>query len=91
MISFPLIVFVRKFFKHFCKNKEQTTAHNTAQGQSTNVFKSIKDGNQSGEDEGLTGVMSKLVSQQSSPNVDIDVFHGNLLDFNCLMSLFEEM
>ena len=91
MISFPLIIFVRIFFKHFCKNKGQTRAHNTAQGQRTNLFKRIKDGNQSGEDVRLTGVMRKLLSQQSSPHIDIDMFNGNLLEFNCLMSLFDEM
>ena len=35
--------------------------------------------------------MCKLLSQQSAPNVDIDMFDGNPLEFNYFMSLFEEM
>ena len=35
--------------------------------------------------------MCKLLSQQSAPNVDIDVFDGNPLKFNYFMSIFEEM
>ena len=35
--------------------------------------------------------MCKLLSQQSAPNVDIDMFDGNPLVFNYFMSLFEEM
>ena len=36
-------------------------------------------------------MMCKLLSQQSAPNVDIDMFDGNPLEFNYFMSLFEEM
>ena len=35
--------------------------------------------------------MCQLLSQQSAPNVDIDMFDGNPLVFNYFMSLFEEM
>ena len=38
-----------------------------------------------------TGMMCKLLSQQSAPNVDIDIFDGNPLEFNYFMSIFEEM
>ena len=39
----------------------------------------------------MTGMMCKLLSQQSAPNVDIDMFDGNPLEFNYFMSIFEEM
>ena len=39
----------------------------------------------------MTGMMCKLLSQQSAPNVDIDMFDGNPLEFNYSMSIFEEM
>ena len=35
--------------------------------------------------------MCKLLSQQSAPNVDIDMFDGNPLEFNYFMSIFEEI
>ena len=33
----------------------------------------------------------KLLSQQSGPNVDIDMFDGNRLEVNYFISIFEEM
>ena len=39
----------------------------------------------------MTGMMCKLLSQQSAPNVDIDMFDRNPLEFNYFMSIFEEM
>ena len=32
-----------------------------------------------------------MLSQQSAPNVDIDMFGGNPMEFNYFMSMFEEM
>lgn len=36
-------------------------------------------------------MMCKLFSQQSTTNVDIDVLDGNSLEFNYVMSMFEEI
>ena len=36
-------------------------------------------------------MMCKLLSQQSATNVDIDVLDGNALEFNYVMSMFEEI
>ena len=36
-------------------------------------------------------MMCKLLSQQSATNVDIDVLDGNSLEFNYVMSMFEEI
>ena len=36
-------------------------------------------------------MMCKLLSQQSAPNVDIDMFDGNPLEFTYFMLIFEEM
>ena len=39
----------------------------------------------------LAGMMCKLLSPRSAPNVDFDVFDDNPLEFNYFMSIFEEM
>ena len=72
-------------------NMQMDRAHNATLEQRTKDLRSSKDGNQSETDDGLTGMMCKLLSQQSAPNVDIDVFDGNPLEFNYFMSIFEEM
>ena len=36
-------------------------------------------------------MICELLSQQSAHNVDIDMFDGNPLEFNYIMSIFEEM
>ena len=36
-------------------------------------------------------MMCKLFSQQSATNVDIDVLDGSSLEFNYVMSMFEEI
>ena len=41
--------------------------------------------------EGVTGMMYKLLLQQSAPDIEIDVFDGNLLEFNYFTLLFEEV
>ena len=66
-------------------------AHKITPEQKTREFRSSKDGNQSERDIRLTGMISKLLSQQSARNVDIDVFDGNPLEFKYFMSMFEEM
>ena len=66
-------------------------AHNATTEQRTKEFKSSKYGNQNEKDDGLTGMMYKLLSQQSAPNVDLDISDGNPLEFDYFMSIFEEM
>ena len=36
-------------------------------------------------------MMCKLLPQQSAANVDIDLLDGNSLEFNYVMSMFEEI
>lgn len=36
-------------------------------------------------------MMCRLFSQQSATNVDIDVLDGSSLEFNYVMSMFEEL
>ena len=65
--------------------------HNARLEQRTKEFRSSKDGDQSDWEEGLIEMMCKLFSQQSATNVDIDVLDGNSLEFNYVMSMFEEI
>ena len=62
-------------------NMQMDKVHNATSEQRTKEFRCSEDGNQSERDEGLTGVMCKLFSQQSTPNVDIDVFDRSPLQF----------
>ena len=72
-------------------NTQINRAHNATQEKRTKELRSSKDGEQSERDDGSTGMMCRLLSQQSTPNVDIDVFDGSPLEFNYFMSIFEEM
>ena len=65
--------------------------HNARLEQRTKGFRSSKDGDQSDWEEGLIEMMCKLFSQQSATNVDIDVLDGSSLEFNYVMSMFEEI
>ena len=40
-------------------------------------------GDQNEKEDGLKGMICKMLSQQSATNFDIDMFDGNLLEFNC--------
>lgn len=40
--------------------------------------------------EGLTWIMSKMVSKQSAPDIHTDVFDRNLLEFKCFKWIFEK-
>ena len=51
--------------------------YNATPEQRTKEFRSKKYGTQNEKDGELTGMMSKLLSQQSAPNVDIDMLDGN--------------
>ena len=66
-------------------------AHIATPKQRTKEFRSNKYGNQNEKDDGLTGMMCKLLSQQSTPNVDLDVFDGNPMEVNYFMSILGEM
>ena len=72
-------------------NMQMDRAHIATPEQRTKEFRSNKYGNQNEKDDGLTGMMCKLLSQQSAPNVDIDVFDGNPMEVNYFMSILEEM
>ena len=66
-------------------NMQMDRTHNATLEQRTKELRRSKDGNQSERDEGLTRMMCKLLSQQSAPNVDIDLLDGNPLEFNYFM------
>ena len=50
----------------------------TKQAEPTNLF-----------NQTATDVLCQLLRQQAAPEVDIEVFHGNLLNFKYFMSLFK--
>ena len=41
-------------------------------------------------DVNVAEIMCKLVNQQSTPEIDTDVFGGNLLEFHYFMAVFDE-
>ena len=51
-------------------NMQMDRVHNAMLEQRTKELRSSKDGNQSERDNDLTGMMCKLLSQQSAPNFD---------------------
>ena len=70
---------------------QMNRVQNATPEQRIKEFRKIMDGNQSERNKGFTGTMCKCLSQQSSPNVDIEMFDGNVLEFNYFMSIFEKM
>ena len=42
-------------------------------------------------DAGASKMMRQLLKQQSEPDIDIDVFSGNPMDFHYFMVVFNEM
>ena len=42
-------------------------------------------------DAGASKMMRELLKQQSAPDIDIDVFSGNPIDFHYFMVFFNEM
>ena len=72
-------------------NMQMDRTHNATPEQRSKEFRSDKYENQNEKGDGLTGMMCKLLSQQSAPNVDIEIFACNPLGFNYFMSIFEEM
>ena len=42
------------------------------------------------ENDNAAEMLSKLVREQSAPQVDIGPFQGNVLDFTYFMSMFQE-
>ena len=42
-------------------------------------------------DERVSKMMCQLLKQQSAPDIDIDIFSGNLMDFDYFMAVFSEM
>ena len=39
----------------------------------------------------MAGMMSKLLRQQAAPNVDIDIFSGDTVDYHYFIAVFEEV
>ena len=75
------------FFSQYANGR----ACNATPEQRAKELKGNKYGNQNEKDDGLTGMMCKLLSQKSAPNVDIGMFDCNPLEFNYFMSISEEM
>ena len=42
-------------------------------------------------DEGVSTMMCQLLKQQSAPDIDIDIFRGNSIDFHYFMTVFNEI
>ena len=47
--------------------------------------------NSEGNQEDMVGMMSKLIRQQAAPDVDIDIFSGDPVDYHYFISVFEEV
>ena len=39
----------------------------------------------------MVGVMNKLLKRQTAPNVDVDVFIGDPVNYHCFIPVFEEV
>ena len=63
-------------------------ACNTTPEKRTKEFKGNRYGNKNEKDDRLTRMMCKSLSRQSAPNVEIDMFDRNLLEFNYFISIF---
>ena len=42
-------------------------------------------------DEGVSKMMCQLLKQQSAPDIDIDIFSGNPMNFHYFMAVFNEI
>ena len=82
---------VRQDVQSMKTNMQMDRAHNATPEQSIDEFRKSKDGNQSERNKGLIGMTCKCLSHQSALNVDIDVFDGNVLEFNYFVSIFEKI
>ena len=69
-------------------NMQMDKACNTTPEKRTKEFKGNRYGNKNEKDDRLTRMMCKLLSRQSAPNVEIDMFDRNLLEFNYFISIF---
>ena len=47
--------------------------------------------NSEGNQEDMVGMMSKLIRQQAAPDVDIDIFSGDPVDYHYFIAVFEEV
>lgn len=82
---------VRQDVQSMKTNMQMDRAHNATPEQSIKEFRKSKDGNPSDRNKGLIGMTCKCLSQQPTLNVDIDVFDGNVLEFNYFVSIFQKI
>ena len=47
--------------------------------------------NSEGNQEDMVGMMSKLIRQQAAPDVDINIFSGDPVDYHYFIAVFEEV
>ena len=47
--------------------------------------------NSEGNQEDMVGMMSKLIRQQAAPDVDINIFSGDPVDYHYFIVVFEEV
>ena len=71
-------------------NKQMGRAHDVGPKQKAKEFRTSKDGDYSESDERPTGMICKLLSQKCAVGVDIDMFDDNTMEFNYLMSIFQD-
>ena len=69
------------------QSREEPTLENQNEDRSTSRRRQQKSVH---ENDNAAEMLSKLVREQSTPQVDMEPFEGNLLDFTYIMSLFQE-
>ena len=69
------------------QSREEPTLENENEDRSTNRRNQQKSEHQN---DNTAEMLLKLVWEQSAPQVDMEPFEGNPLDFTCFMSMFQE-
>ena len=69
------------------QSKEEGTHENQNEDRSTSRRRQERSVH---ENDNAAEMLSKLVREQSAPQVDMEPFEGNLLDFTYFMSMFQE-
>ena len=69
------------------QSREEPTLENQNEDRSTSRRRQQESVH---ENDSAAEMLSKLLREQSTPQVDMEPFEGNLLDFTYIMSLFQE-
>ena len=83
------------FFYRARPNKQTDLGHYLEKGSyqywMKQILKQILDAHLPPKMADIAEILCNLVKQQSGPYVDLDVFHGNPLEYHYFMTLFHEL